>query len=181
MKRTAWMWLALPIVLVTTACGGDEQADATPAAVAASSAAATAPASSDAPELDETSTASIADGTYTAQATRAEAEAAGFTEEDIERAYGPDGALEITLKFSDGQYSHLADYIPGVPEVGDGGTFAVAGDRLTLSNGDGDVIYRWTVDGDVLSVTLLEDKIAGDVDDIAVVRLMTEHDFTRTD
>lgn len=188
MKRTAWKWLALPIALVTTACGSDDQADATPAA-AASSSPTTAADSSDAHEPhDAFSPGPVPNGTYTVQATRAEAEAKGFTDEQIEEMYGPDGTLQITLKFADGQYSHLADYTPGVPEPGDVGTYRFDAGHLVMTSASSGcpgcvMTLDLAFDGQQLSLWLVESEsgpadLLGDTFD---ERLMLEHDFAKTD
>ena len=71
----------------------------------------------------------------------------------------------------------------GVPE-GDRGTMTVDGDKLTMTNGrDGWMTYRWPVDGDRLSLALVDcvnQARSGECPDKDVVDLMTSHTFTRS-
>jgi hypothetical protein len=63
-------------------------------------------------------------------------------------------------------------------DEGDRGTYTVDGDRLVTTNDRGiRVTYRWSTDGDVLSLTALEDSAGAE--DLRGVRVATEHDFVR--
>jgi hypothetical protein len=71
--------------------------------------------------------------------------------------------------------------LDGVPE-GDGGTQTVDGDRLTQTNGhDGWATYEWSLEGDQLTLTLVEcvqQSGEGECPDVDGVRWMTEHTYT---
>ena len=47
-----------------------------------------------------------------------------------------------------------------------------------LSNAGGDAVYRWTLEGGVLSLTMLE---IAHQEEAGIVRLMMQHDFRRVD
>jgi hypothetical protein len=109
----------------------------------------------------------------------AEVIAVGFSPEEAAEAGYP-STVSTSLEFANGRWQQFFSFdgvvyaVNGQPE-GDGGTFTVAGDRLVLTNPGGDSVYRWALDGEVLSLTL-EDL--ADPAEIAVVRLMTEHRYT---
>ena len=71
--------------------------------------------------------------------------------------------------------------LDGVPE-GDGGTLTLNGDQLTLTNGrDGWATYRWSVDGNQLTLDLLEcveQSRVGECGDTDTVAFVTEHTYT---
>jgi hypothetical protein len=76
--------------------------------------------------------------------------------------------------------------LDGVPE-GDGGRITFEGDELTvtgpvdLGNGAGYVRYGWAVEGDELTLTLLECARpfgAGECPDTDIVRFVMEHTYT---
>ena len=103
----------------------------------------------------------------------------------LEEAFGPEaeaagfpGDGTVVMRFVDGlwQQYFLVDDVPyllnGQAE-GDGGTYAVDGDRVVF-NGSPYATYRWTLADDALSLTLL-----GDLPDDDMVRFVTEHTFTR--
>ncbi len=126
-------------------------------------------------------TSALPNGTYEYTFTPEEAAeviSVGFSPEEAAEAGYP-GVVSVSLRFADGQWQlfYTVDgvvyEVNGQPE-GDGGTFRLSGDRLVLSNPGGDVTYRWTFDGQVLSLKMLE---LSDPEEDAVVRLMTEHDY----
>jgi len=133
------------------------------------------------PPQPVTAPTALPDGTYVYTFTPDEATqviAMGFSREEAEQAGYP-GVLSTTLQFAEGQWqeSYSVDgvvYAPGGRPEGDGGTFAVSGDRLVLSNAGGDATYRWTLEGGVLSLTLLE---VAHQEEAGIVRLMMQHDF----
>lgn len=128
--------------------------------------------------------AAIPNGTYEYTFTDAEkdvVEAAGFSPQEAADAGGFDGEVTTSLRFEDGQWEQFFTFdgdiftVNGQPE-GDGGAYRVEGDRLVLTNPDGDVVYRWTTEGDTLSLELLE---LFDPEERDIVALITEHDHTR--
>ncbi len=133
------------------------------------------------PTQPATAPTALPDGTYVYTFTPDEATqviAVGFSPEEAAQAGYP-GVLSTSLQFANGQWqeSYSVDgvvYAPSGRPEGDGGTFAVSGDRLVLTNAWGDAAYRWTLDGDVLSLTLLE---LDNPSEAGVVRLMMQHDY----
>jgi Concanavalin A-like lectin/glucanases superfamily len=107
-----------------------------------------------------------------------------FTPEDLAAAgYSKRSVVAAELTFRNGQWQQGFSFdgepytVGGVPE-GDGGTFTIDRDRLVTSNGEIEVTYRWSFEDGVLSLSVLEDS-AGE-EDAAIVRLITEHPFSRT-
>lgn len=137
------------------------------------------------PPQPATAPTALPDGTYEYTFTPDEATqviAVGFSPEEAAEAGYP-GVLSTTLQFAEGQWqeSYSVDgvvYAPGGRPEGDGGTFAVSGDRLVLSNAGGDAAYGWTLEGGVLSLTMLE---IAHQEEAGIVRLMMQHDFRRVD
>jgi hypothetical protein len=122
---------------------------------------------------------SFPDGTYKTTATRAEAAAKGFTDAQITQLYGADGTLPITFKFVGGQWTQLAEYTPGVPEPGDGGTYRFINGALELTDHSSGCspcssLLDWTFNGSTLTLRY-RDKPAHSWD----MDLITEHTFTK--
>jgi hypothetical protein len=105
----------------------------------------------------------------------------GFSAAEAAAAGGFDGEVTTSLRFEDGTWQQFFTFDGVVfPENGppccDGGLYRVEGDRLVLTNPFEDVVYRWSLDGDTLSLTLLEGY---DPEERDMVALITEHDYTR--
>jgi hypothetical protein len=105
----------------------------------------------------------------------------GFSAAEAAAAGGFDGEVTTSLRFEDGTWQQFFTFDGVVfPEHGppccDGGLYRVEGDRLVLTNPFEDVVYRWSLDGDTLSLTLLEGY---DPEERDMVALVTEHDYTR--
>jgi hypothetical protein len=173
MKRIATIWC---LALLAASCGGDGSVDAAAdgPAQTSSSASATDPAST------QVSTSALPNGSYEHTATLAEALDAGFSRKEVAEAFGGDGKLPITFTFEDGSWQHIVVLDDGTREVGDNGTYTVDGNKLvTTSESDGCfgciVTYRWTLDGNMLSLTVLSDS-AGE-EDARDVRLNTQYEF----
>jgi hypothetical protein len=104
-----------------------------------------------------------------------------FSAEEAAAAGGFDSEVTTSLRFEDGQWQQFFTFdgdvfaVNGQPE-GDGGVYLVEHERLVLTNPDGDATYRWTLDGDTLSLTLLE---LFEPEERDIVALITEHDYTR--
>jgi hypothetical protein len=137
------------------------------------------------PTMPVTATeAALPNGTYEYTFTDAEkavVESVGFNPQEAADAGGFDGEVTTSLRFEDGQWQQFFTFdgviftVNGQPE-GDGGVYAVQDDLLVLTNPDGDVTYRWTLEGDTLSLELLE---LDDPEERDIVALITEHDYTR--
>lgn len=109
----------------------------------------------------------------------------------LEQSFGPEaaaagfpGKATVTLRFLDGQWQQYFTIneqiytVNGTPE-GDGGTYTIQGDQIILENGHSPAAtYRWNLDKDTLSLALID--YPGEDDDVAMVRFITEHDYTRT-
>jgi hypothetical protein len=130
-----------------------------------------------------TAEAALPNGTYEYPFTddeRAVVES-GFSPREAADAGGFDGEVTTSLRFEDGQWQQFFTFdgvvftVNGQPE-GDGGVYRIEGDRLILTNPDGDVVYRWSLEGDSLSLDLLE---LFDPEERDIVALITEHDYTR--
>jgi hypothetical protein len=128
--------------------------------------------------------AALPNGTYEYAFTdeeKVEVESLGFNPQEAAAAGGFDGEVTTSLRFEDGQWQQFFTFdgdvftVNGQPE-GDGGVYAVQDDLLVLTNPDGDVIYRWTLDGDTLSLVLVE---LFDPESRDIVALITEHDYVR--
>lgn len=131
-----------------------------------------------------TSSFPIPNGTYDTTGTRQEALEAGFSNKEIDKWYGPDGKLPVSLVLADGRYQIFVVGDDGVEELGATATYTatkklwVAGDE---SEGCPGCIYtyRWSLHGKVLSLRLVP-RLTHDKrgpEDLRGVRLVTEHDY----
>jgi hypothetical protein len=154
-------------------CGDDTPRTASPADPATT----TSPPASP----DET----IPDGTYSKTVTTADARAAGVTDEDFLRELGKDGETTYAFKFAGDRWTVFIIEDGAAPEPGDLGTleYEDAGDVAMVSESDGCpqcvVSYHWRLTGDRLSLTIVGHESTGGPEDLAVVRFVTEGDFTR--
>lgn len=124
----------------------------------------------------------IPNGTYDTTATRKEALAKGFSNEEIDKWYGPDGRQPLTLVLDDGRYQAFVVEDDGVKQLGDTGTYTATKTMWVATSESegvsGEVLtYQWSFDGRVLSLKLLTDS-AGAAD-LRTVRLVTEHDYVK--
>ncbi|MFA4841939.1 MAG: LamG domain-containing protein [Agrococcus sp.] len=70
--------------------------------------------------------------------------------------------------------------VNGVPE-GDGGVFTIDGETLTMGDDTNGATYDWSLDGDGLTLALVECRADGSpCADVEMVRFMTERTWTRT-
>ncbi len=70
--------------------------------------------------------------------------------------------------------------VDGVPE-GDGGVFTIDGETLTMGDETNGATFDWSLDGDALTLTLVECRADGSpCADEEMVRFMTERTWTRT-
>lgn len=98
-----------------------------------------------------------------------EAQAAGFP-----------GDASVVMRFAGGLWQQYfavdgVDYLIDGQAEGDGGTYAVDGDRMIVNNSPVGT-YRWSLEDDVLSLTLLDNPPDADV-----VRFITQHRFDRVE
>jgi hypothetical protein len=127
--------------------------------------------------------AALPNGTYEYTFTDAEKAVVEslFTAAEAAAAGGFDGEVKTSVDFEDGRWQQFFTFdgvvytVDGKPE-GDGGVYRVEGDRLVLANLGGEAAYRWSLDGDTLSLQLLE---LDDPEEHDIVSLITEHDYTR--
>jgi hypothetical protein len=173
--------IAVATTVALAACGGGDESP-----VRGETDASTPPAT-------ETTGATPIDGTWSApQVTRREASAAikaeGFETADFLAFFDELGAsrsLDLTLKFQDGAFTLLIGADGAVPGVEDLGNYTVEDDTLTYSytSGGGTSTLRWTVEGDRLTLELLEDDqglFQGRPAAIWVTGLYTSQPFERT-
>ena len=124
----------------------------------------------------------IPNGTFDATGTRRDALAKGFSNKEIDKAYGPDGELPLTLVLADGTYQAFVVGDDGVKVLGDKGTYT-ATERLWVAADESEgcsgcvYTYRWSFNGKVLSLKLLSDTVGPG--DFRAVRLVTEHDYVK--
>jgi hypothetical protein len=129
----------------------------------------------------------IPNGTYDATATRSEALAKGFSNEEIDHYYGSDGKLPVTIVLDDGTFQMFVTGDDGVKELGAKGTYTATRTRWVAIAGAeavaGDVYtYRWSFDGNVLSLKLLPRLTHDSLGpaDLRGVQLVTDHDYVKT-
>jgi hypothetical protein len=172
-----WPGAIADVRVFTTALGDDEVSRLTDGTLPA------APPPADLPVI--ASDAALPNGTYEYAFTDEEKAVveSGFSAAEAATAGGFDGEVTTSLRFEDGTWQQFFTFDGVVfPENGppccDGGLYRVEGDRLVLTNPFEDVVYRWSLDGDTLSLTLLEGYDPGERD---MVALITEHDYARVD
>jgi hypothetical protein len=169
-----WPGAITDVQVFTTALGDDEVARLTDG---------TRPATPPPAMPIATSDAALPDGTY--EYTFSDEEKAVveslFTAAEAAAAGGFDGEVKTSMRFEDGKWLQFFTFdgvvftVNGQPE-GSGGVYRVEDDRLTTTDPGGDIVYRWSLDGDTLSLELLE---LYDPEERDIVALITEHDYTR--
>ena len=127
----------------------------------------------------------IPDGTYAKTATMADARKLGLPKDVAADFLGPDGELHVDLKIAGDTFAQFADDEGEVMLQGDGGsaTYDAEGNWMTTSNSSGcpgcTATLDWTMQGNQLSLELIETTEAGDPVDLLVGRLIFEGEFTR--
>ena len=170
--RPAPLAAALLGAILLASCGDD-----TPRAASADPAAAT-PAASSPGEM-------IPDGTYAKTVTKAQARAAGITDKGLLSELGKDGETTYAFKFAGDRWTVFIIEDGAAPEPGDLGTleYEGEGDVAMTSESDGCpqcvIRYGWQLTGDTLSLTIVGHESSGGPQELAVVRFVTEGDFTR--
>jgi hypothetical protein len=125
----------------------------------------------------------IPNGTYEATGTRKEALAKGFSNKEIDAAYGADGKQPFIFVFDAGTFLNFVVGDDGVKELGAKGTYTATGKRLIVTSESEGCFgcvytYRWSFDGKVLSLKLLSSSTGPA--DFRDVRLVSEHDYVKT-
>ena len=168
------------ITVALTGCGeqaADQEAGSAPAS-------ASSPASSEATSAAWTGDV-IPDGTYTKTATMADAKALGLPKKVATEFLGKDGEFHVQLKISGADWAQFGDDGDAPMTQGDGGTatYDADGNWVTTSTSTGCPGCRatsdWSLEGDRLTLTLLETTEAGDPVDLLVGRLVMEGEYTR--
>jgi hypothetical protein len=139
------------------------------------------PGKAAAPDEEQTTGTSdrIPAGDYSKVATLAEASELGLPDALAQEFLGPDGETTFTLRFADDEWSQLQTEAAG-PEVGDFGSLAydADGDLVTTSENEGCpgcmYTYAWELDGDELTLTLVDNDSPDTPEDLLVTRLVTE-------
>lgn len=173
---------ATAVLLSACTSGGSSPS----AATAPSSKSPTTAAGTTIPSASPSATAAsfpIPNGTYETTATRKEALAKGFSNKEIDDAYGADGKLPVTLVFDAGTEQVFVVGDDGVKELGGRGTYTATETRLVVTDQSEGcsgcvVTFKWSFDGKVLSLKLVKD-LAGPAD-FRDVRLVAEHDYVKT-
>jgi hypothetical protein len=117
----------------------------------------------------------IPDGTYTAAATRAWALETGFPDECALADLGK----SVTLVIRESEWTELQTCGADPAFVGSFGTLQYDRDHVTLKEDflEQGPVYAWSIDGDVLSMDLIDPVDPGEE---AVLRFLFEHDFKRS-
>jgi hypothetical protein len=124
----------------------------------------------------------IPNGTFDTTATRQEALDKGFSNKEIDKSYGLDGKLPLTIVLDGSTYQVFVVGDDGVKERGDMGTYT-ATKTLWVATDESEgcsgcvLAYRWSIHSQVLSLKLLSDS--GGPADFRDVRLVTEHDYVK--
>jgi TRAP-type C4-dicarboxylate transport system substrate-binding protein len=121
--------------------------------------------------------AGIPDGAYTTVLTRQRAFELGVPDE----CAIADAGRTQTLAFKGDEWTELQGCGDSPREVGSYGTLRYDGDRLFLkeSFASEEVVFRWTLDGDQLTLELLEGPAGAPPGDVAIGRFLFENTFTR--
>ena len=173
--------------LVLSACGSS--GTNSPANTPSSESPTTSAAGTTTPSVSASATAAsfpIPNGTFDAIATRQEALAKGFSNKEIDRWYGPDGRLPVTIVLDDGTFQIFVTGDDGVKELGSLGTYTATKKRVGRDGRGRSVsgcveTYRWSFDGKVLSLKLAWScRMTAWTADLRIVRLVTEHDYVKT-
>jgi hypothetical protein len=179
--------LAVAALLLLSACGSS---GANSSAITPSSESPTTPAAgTTTPSASVSATAAsfpIPNGTFDATATRQETLAKGFSNKEIDRWYGPDGMLPVSIVLDDGAFQIFVTGDDGVKERGSLGTYT-ATKTVWVVTEEGEACscveaYRWSFDGKVLSLKLAPglSHDSNGPPDLRIVRLVTEHDYVKT-
>jgi hypothetical protein len=116
----------------------------------------------------------------TADQIRAAGTAAGFSEADVDPfATFFKESVVYELVLADGSWTQWAIVDGGAPDVGWRGTYEVTdGGTVVASDECGDITYGYAVDGDVLSIDVLDDKCPGADELIAQTTIYESGPFT---
>jgi hypothetical protein len=169
--------LAASIALVAGCAGtaGSEAADSGRTSTADASA---APGATESAWRGDT----IPEGTYAKTATLADARRLGLPKDKIAEVLGPDGEFNALLKIVDDNWAQFGDE-SGDMAIGDGGasTYDADGHWLATSGeGSGPVqTFEWTLNGNQLTLTMLDNTEVGSPADLLVARLVMEGTYTR--
>lgn len=154
-----------------------------------------APSSEDPTQSDEDSTAeglpgtapdgsAIPDGTWVKTSTVADAQVLGIPKHVYREFLGADGEERIVLRIDGADYAELQDE-GGALTVGDQGTagYDADGNWVTTSRSEGcpdcRAVFEWTLDGDDLTLTMVDIVTSEDPVDVLVSRLVMEGTYTR--
>jgi hypothetical protein len=161
-RRLALLALAMAAVTASSSCaGGPGSATGAPAA--------TAPATQSTPAGDPR----LPEGTYSTPVLRfdqivAAGDAAGFTRSAVEAYYEvgegqPTTATWVyTIKLSAGRWTEFAVFNNGPSEIGWAGRYQVVDDHTVVATDDcGPITYRFKLDGDKLTLDMVDDKCQG--------------------
>lgn len=121
------------------------------------------------------------DGTWTKHLTEADVAARGIERSLDDLDFAPDGTLDVTLKFTAGNWTQFANYDGDAAQPGDVGTYRLDdnGDlELYSSSEGGSISFSWDLQGDDLTLRFANPSEVNP-DEAAIVSLLTEGTFTR--
>lgn len=174
MRQPKVIFLALLLAAALTGCGNDESSTTDPAGPTKSATAA-----------QTGSGGSIPDGTYAKSVTVTDAKAAGIEDEGfLSGNFGEGGSTTFTFKLDGDRWTLFVTLGDGGPEPGDIGslTYDEEGNAVMSSESEGCpgciYVYDWQVDGDELTLTIVEHDSSGGPEGLAIVRFVTEGTFT---
>jgi hypothetical protein len=161
-RRLTVLALVMATVTASSSCGGGPGS-------ATGAPAATAPATQSTPASDPR----LPEGTYrtpvlTFERIAAAGVAAGFKHSEVEAYYEVDegqstsGTWIYTIKLSAGRWTEFAVFNNGPNEIGWAGRYQVVDDRtIVATDGCWTITYRFKLDGDKLTLDMVDDKCQG--------------------
>lgn len=173
MRQLKVIFAALLLGALLAGCGSDESTTLNPTEAATSG----APASASGGET-------VPDGTYAKSVTVTDAKTAGIRDEDFLRNnFGDDGSTTMSFKFEGDRWTLFVTPSGGAPEPGDLGSmkYDEHGDVVLTSESEGCPgcihAYDWHLDGNQLTLTIVEHESSDPPEDLAIVRFVTEGVF----
>lgn len=140
--------------------------------------------SADPTPTDEWTGETIPDGTYTKTATMAHAKRLGLPRDRATEMLGRDGELHVELRIVGDDFSQSSDDGDAPLTQGDGGTTTYDGDgnlvATSTSTGCSGCVatVAWSLEGDRLTLKILDTTEAGDPTELLISRLVYEGKWT---
>lgn len=179
--HTATMLAATVALLV--ACGEDTTPNASDAASSPTTTRSSEGNAADTPSPAWTGDV-IPDGTYRRTATIADAKRLGLPKDVAAEVLGPDGEQRLEIRIAGDRFVHVVEE-QGAMVVGDEGTatYDADGNWVATSESSGCPgcvgTFGWSFEGGRLRLTMLDTTEAGDPQEVAISRLVTEGEWVR--